>query len=653
MTGWNSAGARALLAAVVVAVLCASSAPARADSGSTLSREQILADMEWMASAQLAALGEQTPIDWEGATMYAGLADLARVSSKPAYGNALLQMGKKTGWRPLHNEREPHNADRIAIGQAILAVYADKRDPAIIEPLKTIKLDPLVEHLKQTAADTDRLVWSWCDALFMGAPAMTRMSALTGDRKYVDAMDREWWKVMGKLYDTEEHLVYRDERFIKPRSKNGKKVFWSRGDGWVMAALPRVLSYLPEDYPTRGKYVEVFRQMAERLASIQGADGLWRSSLLDPAEYPGPEASGTAFFCYGIAWGINQGLLDKQKYLPVVTKAWAGLLAARRPDGLLGFVQDVSDQPGPTRPDTSKWYATGAFLMAGTELMKLAPLELPPSPALPGARPLNRAFARYVPERKDDIAWENDRIAFRIYGPQLYRDEPPPRSGSGVDVWAKSTPRPIVDEWYRTGDYHADRGDGLDFYKVGAARGCGGLGIWRNDKLHVSADWHEHRILAAGPNLASFRVTYAPWDAGGGRKVWERRTVWLESGSNLNRVESLIESDDPADLIVGIGISRRPIEGVAQDGQTWQDKDRGILGTWSAPDPKNGSIGCGVVVDPAAVAGFARDDLNDLVLIKVTPGKRFVYYAGATWSKAPNLNTPEAWQAYLKDFEPE
>lgn len=261
------------------------------------------------------------------------------------------------------------------------------------------------------------------------------------------------------------------------------------------------------------------------------------------------------------------------------------------------------------------------------------------------------AFGRYVPERKDDIGWENDRIAFRVYGPRLEKDEPPPLSGSGIDVWAKSTRRPVINDWYQGGDYHVDHGDGLDYFNVGASRGCGGLGVWAGGKLHVSGAWKTHRFTQQVGDNVSFELTYAPWDAGG-RKVSEKRTITLTAGSNLNRIESTIDSDTPGDLVVGIGVTRDPVKGSRQEPHITRINDRGVLSAWSAADAKNGSMGYGVVVDPATVVGFERDPLNDLILVKVTPGKPFVYYAGACWSKGLDFASRDAWEAYLTTFKP-
>ncbi len=251
-----------------------------------------------------------------------------------------------------------------------------------------------------------------------------------------------------------------------------------------------------------------------------------------------------------------------------------------------------------------------------------------------------RAFARHVPERLDDVAWENDRIAFRVYGPALEGHQ---TTGSGIDVWAKSTRALVIDRWYQSTDYHKDRGEGLDFYSVGQGRGCGGLGVWNGKSLDSSRVWATQKILESGPDRAAIELTYAPWPTGD-RKVRETRRMTLDAGSNLNRVVSTIDADKPGELIVGIGISRRDGDAATLD------KARGLL---SAREPKpgpNGTIGCGVLVDPASLVNFVKTKDDHLALIKVTPGKPFVYYAGAGWSKSGDFPTAESWEKYLRAY---
>lgn len=198
-------------------------------------------------------------------------------------------------------------------------------------------------------------------------------------------MDRLWWKTTDYLYDKEEHLYYRDSRFFGQREANGKKVFWSRGNGWVLAGLARVLQFLPEDYPERQRFLDLFQEMAQKISSLQGNDGYWRTSLLDPGNWPMPETSGTGFFTYALAWGVNQNLLDRASYEPAVLKGWSALIHSVQPSGMLGYVQRVSNRPGETGPDRSEVYGVGAFLLAGSEVYRMAlrsstPIGAPLSP---------------------------------------------------------------------------------------------------------------------------------------------------------------------------------------------------------------------------------------------------------------------------------
>lgn len=264
-----------------------------------------------------------------------------------------------------------------------------------------------------------------------------------------------------------------------------------------------------------------------------------------------------------------------------------------------------------------------------------------PPATSPATQPA-RAFARFVPEAFDDVAWENDRIAFRVYGPALALQQ---KTGSGIDVWVKSTRNLVINKWYKGNDYLKDHGEGLDCYSVEQSRGCGGLGIWNGQSLDVSSVWKSHKIIQAGPDRAIIELTYAPWQAGE-RKVWETRRITLEAGSNLNRIESKIESDKPDPLVVGIGIRKRTGDG----GEATLDKRKGMIAYWQPPQKDNGSIACGLLVDPPALVKLTNADGHYLALINVTPGKPFVYYAGAGWSKSGDFPTFEDWERYLRAF---
>ncbi|WP_353071698.1 glycoside hydrolase family 88/105 protein [Tunturiibacter gelidoferens] len=302
---------------------------------------------------------------WTFAALYDGLLAASKTTGDPKYRDAVLHLAERSDWTLL-DARFPH-ADDQALGQAYMDLYRKDSQPVRMADTKAI-MDRLIVRVD----DPNKLLWWWCDALFMSPPVLSRMYAITKDRKYLDYMDHEWWLTSGSLYSQEEHLYFRDSRYFTQKQANGKPIFWSRGNGWVMGALVNVLRSMPADYPSRPKYVAQFREMAEKLAAIQSPDGLWRSGLLDPGSYDLPEVSGSAFFTFAIAYGINEKILDRKTYLPVVEKSWKGMLGHIYADGRLGSIQPIDGQPGKFKPSASYVYGVGGFLMAGSEMHRLA-----------------------------------------------------------------------------------------------------------------------------------------------------------------------------------------------------------------------------------------------------------------------------------------
>jgi unsaturated rhamnogalacturonyl hydrolase len=338
-------------------------APPLAHLSPKLRRRANAKAMRKVGDWELTRTRERFDQDWTFAALYAGFMAASQTLPYTRYEKAMLGAGNKFDWKL--GPRLVH-ADDQAIGQTYLALYRRHHDLKMIGPLRT-----QFDELLKTPDNPDKPVWWWCDALFMAPRVWAGLAKATGEKSYLDYMDRQWWITSNLLYNPQEHLYSRDASFLDKHETNGKKIFWSRGNGWVMAGLARVLEIMPEDYPSRAKYVEQFRQMASRVAELQGPDGLWRPGLLNADGYPLPEVSGSAFSIYAMAWGLNHDVLDRGKYLPVIKRGWAGVLAHVYSDGRLGCIQPIGAAPGDFKPTSSYVYGVGAFLLAGSELHRL------------------------------------------------------------------------------------------------------------------------------------------------------------------------------------------------------------------------------------------------------------------------------------------
>jgi pectinesterase len=263
----------------------------------------------------------------------------------------------------------------------------------------------------------------------------------------------------------------------------------------------------------------------------------------------------------------------------------------------------------------------------------------------------NKAYGRYVQERLDDFAWENDRIGHRTYGPALAAPALPGVDKevlvtSGLDLWFKRVDYSIIDRWYNKGHdhYHKDEGEGMDMYNVGKSRGCGGTGVWDGSALFTSANYAGWKVLANGPVRAVFELTYDAWDAAG-TKVTEVKRFTVDAGHQLDQIDSTFTFAGPKQLTVAIGLNKTPSD-KKQDPQiavVKNERDPSLL-QW-AQQKSNGSIGMAIVLPGAT--GFAEDALNHLVLAKVESGKPLRYYAGGAWDRAGHIVSQEAWTAYV------
>ncbi|KJF41733.1 glycoside hydrolase family 88/105 protein [Draconibacterium sediminis] len=337
-------------------------------------KQAMVKAMEWQEQHPIFALA---PTDWTNGVYYKGVSEAFRATNDQRYLAALKTMGYRNDWKPLHRT---HHADDISISYSYLFISTTRRNLVDLKPTK----DWLDKHLMEAnewngigGESKMPTLWWWCDALFMAPPVIAYYAELTGEKKYLDAMHKYYKETYDLLFDQEEKLFARDLRYVWKgnekdiKEENGQKVFWSRGNGWVIGGLALILEHLPADYEHRSYYEDLLKTMAARLKEIQHEDGLWRTSLLSPESYNHGEVSGSGLYTFAIAWGINNGLLDKNEYEPVVIKAWEALRTCQNDEGMVGWVQNIGDSPKPA--DAGSWqnYGTGAFLLAGSEMLKL------------------------------------------------------------------------------------------------------------------------------------------------------------------------------------------------------------------------------------------------------------------------------------------
>ena len=626
--------------------------------------------------------------------------------------------------------------------QTYLDMYEMNPDP--------YKIARAIEVMDYEVRQPQNDFWWWADALYMVMPVFAKLYKTTGDVKYLDKLYSNYRWADELMYDTVAHLYFRDAKYIYPKAKtrNGGKDFWARGDGWVLAGLAKVLADMPADYRHRPFFVQRFREMAEAVAASQQPEGYWTRSMLDKDHAEGPETSGTAFFTYGILWGMNHGILSRQQYEPVIQRAWTYLTEkALQQSGAVGYVQPIGERAIPGQQLSEKNeanFGVGAFLLAacehlryedasvagGTKAVQLtisnesnefrqqvveldagevyarlgiqggrqfivydpAGLELPYQLTYDGkvlvdagVSPHSRlvltlrkgipqvfktvCYGRIYPERKDDYAWENDRGAYRVYGPALQRSG---ERSFGTDVWSKNTPELVVEQryWmedvlmmpivesqrsqnrqrgdsiYRLHSYHNDHGRGMDLYKVGATLGCGAPALMQGDDLVYPYCFADYEVLDNGPLRTTVLLNYHK-SSFQGDSITEHRIISLDKGSNFNRITVwytgmkkparlasgvVIHSEDKENIVLGKDFVAYadPTDNprvnssqlfVATLYPTTEVQTRKLL----FPQPSGGSEG------------------HALGIVDNYRGERFTYYFGSAWSKY-DVRTFDEWQ---------
>ena len=613
---------------------------------------------------------------------------------------------------------------------------------------------------------TDNKFWWWADALYMVMPVMTKMYHLTGETMYLDKLYENFLWSDSLMWDADAQLYYRDGKYIWPKVRtacDGGKSFWARGDGWVLAGLAKVLADMPRDYKNRDIFVKRFQQLAEGVARVQRPDGYWSRSMLCEEDAPGPETSGTAFFCYGLEWGVNHGYLDKNKYSETIEKAWRYLsTVALQPDGSIGYVQPIGEKPDPTKivdANSQAPFGTGAWLLAACERVRYldktaCSYAKPGAPAIADAggsiqmvvsnpsadnrqdvvevdaqqvfdklligggrqfmvldgdnveqpyqlthdgKLLIQAFlapgasatftlakgepklyrldcnGRVYPNREDDLTWENDKNAWRFYGPKMHN-----KGVTGFDIFSKNVTYPIQDQLYqneltsygvneqlkkqgRGGEwaqihrdvytYHRDKGQGMDAYTVGATLGAGAPALIKGDELLLPDVYEKAEILDNGPLRFTVRETmFANADG-----VVETRLISQDKGTHLAKCAVAYDGlQSPAAVAAGIVVHK------SQPTAYTINKKQGYITYADAldtPQGQNGQLYIGVVF-PQKMKSLRYLPLKEekaggvghvIGQTSYNPGESFTYYFGTGWSKY-DVPTLAVWDALLQGY---
>lgn len=316
---------------------------------------------------------------WDNAAYHSGNMEAYFITENEDWLNYSIAWSERNQWKGARSDEKAdwkyhygESHDFVLFGdwqicfQTYIDIYNLKQEEHMIQRA--------LEVMEYQMATDSSDYWWWADGLYMVMPVMTKLYNLTGNELYLDKLHEYFAYAKSIMYDDETGLFFRDGKYIYPEHKslNGKKDFWARGDGWVFAGLVKVLADLPKDHLHREEYLQIYKKMAETLAAIQQEEGYWTRSLLDPEQAPGYETSGTAFFTYGYLWGINNGLLDKEKYMPIVLKAWDYLVnVAIQEDGSLGYVQPIGERAIPGQVvnlNSTSNFGVGAFLLAASEM---------------------------------------------------------------------------------------------------------------------------------------------------------------------------------------------------------------------------------------------------------------------------------------------
>lgn len=483
------------------------------------------------------------------------------------------------------------------------------------------------------------------DVAFAVTPYLLYAGLKESNQDYIDMAVTETLELFNILNDNSTGLLHQARGF------NGKDSIsednWSRGNGWGAFALAILVRDLPTSHPKYEEVVALAQQFFIATIKYQNKEGLWHQEITDNSSYV--ETSGSGLLLYGLGVMLEKKLVDK-KYMYNFQLGLRGYTSYIGSDGSVSHACFSCLAPNNGTKNDYKlrpWvfndhHAFGPAILALSQAVKMGIETIKPLKRLgvysivdsPNAV---RAYMKF--DRGSDIAWENDRIAYRLYGPTVRS-----KVSNGIDVWTKKVDYSIIDKWYKLNDegkdYHTDRGEGCDFYHMGKLRGCGAIAIWIDNKPYASETFDSYKFLKNQTDGIGVQLNYKTWNVPG-FPIEEKKIIEMGMGTNLFKVTSTLKSDADRELIIAIGITTygKP--------EIQQNSTNATLVIWENTDKEHGSIGSSVLVNPRDFVGFASYGGDEYVLIKVKTNTPFVYYAGVGWDKSKYFKHKKDWIDYV------
>lgn len=505
---------------------------------------------------------------------------------------------------------------------------------------------------EQSRNEGGLMVPAWCDPsknpLFIDCvlavtPYFLYAGLKENNQEYIDYAARMTLDTFRELRDPGSGLVNQARGVMWMERGQRSSDCWSRGNGWGAMALASLLKAFPKDNPLRKEIDSLAAAFFSAAVRYQDPDGLWHQEMTFPDSYP--EISGTGLLLYGLGRAIEAGVLDRKQYLPAFRKGIEGMLRYVDADGNIGNTCSGCLAWGDGSKEAyaaheyycNEPHAFGPVLFALTEALALGikDVETELGSCLEGMIPA--CHVRFVPERKGDIAWENDRAAFRIYSQEVKE-----KVSSGIDYWGKRVDYPIVDHWYRLNaqglEYHIDRGQGRDFYAVGRSRGIGGPGVWTREELLVPEPYTEYSIIKDGPDALAFSVTYPEIPFGDGAYKLSETIEMVLGTPFFKKTLSLETSGNVPRACIAVGLTDFGAADVRADAPALSLFEN--LGA-------DGKIAGAVIADPSSFAGFASSGRDRLILL--SPGKASCF-VGVAWDGDIRWrNLPGEWYTLVFD----